>query len=83
MKKLSMVAVGLSSLCCMLFAWFTTIVVSAEVIPAVREGTLDVETTSMILNRHWVGNEIYLIISFYAVCSTIFGYTAFRLAKKL
>lgn len=44
----------------------TIYLVQGEVLPAVAAGSLSIETDSMILNRVWRGNEIYLLFAFYA-----------------
>jgi hypothetical protein len=39
--------------------------VRSEVIPAVGAGSFDIETSSMILNRVWRGNELYGLLAAY------------------
>lgn len=52
--------------------------VSSEVSPAIRSGSLNVETSTMILNHVWEGNEIYLLLAAYALLACVFAYGAFR-----
>lgn len=82
MSKTSITVSAISLLLCALFAWFTAIIVNNEVLPALKTGTLNIDTSSMILNRTWDGNEIYIIIGLYAACSLFFGHLAFRLIKR-
>ena len=69
------------SLVCAFFVWVTGYVVSTEVMPAVRNGSLSVETDSMILNILWEGNEIYILIAAYALAAVAFAVAAVRVIR--
>ena len=56
--------------------------VSSEVSPAIKKGGLNVETSTMILNRVWEGNEIYLLLTTYILLACAFAYGAIRIVKK-
>jgi hypothetical protein len=55
---------------------------SSEISPAIENGSLNIETSSRILNRVWVGNEIYIILGIYALLACAFGYGAIRVGKR-
>lgn len=57
--------------------------VRSEVMPAVEKGSLSVETSTMILNRVWEGNEIYLLLAAYTLLVFAFAYGGIRYAKKV
>ena len=66
-------------------AFFLVIVVmlvGSEVLPAVATGTLDVDTSTMILNRVWQGNEIYVLLAAYLLIAGVAAFGAFRCAKR-
>lgn len=50
----------------LLFVYFIYVVITDEILPALDDGSLTVSTSSTILNRVWVGNEIYLLLMIYA-----------------
>ncbi len=57
------------------------IVVSDEIVPSVRPGSVDVTTETMILNHVWKGNEIYALVLVYvagAVGSLTGGWTLIK-----
>ncbi len=56
--------------------------VSSEISPAVRKGSLNVETSTMILSRVWEGNEIYVLLATYILLACAFAYGAIRIVKK-
>ena len=56
--------------------------VSIEVLPALKSGSLNVETSSMILNIMWEGNEIYALLVAYTLLAGGFAYGAFRVFMK-
>ncbi len=56
--------------------------VSSEVSPAIKKGSLNVETSTMILNRVWDGNEIYILLATYILLACAFAYGAIRIVKK-
>jgi hypothetical protein len=58
----------------LLFVFFTWLVFDSEVSPALSSGTLSVKTSTMILNRNWAGNEIYLLLAIYTAVAA--GLTA-------
>jgi len=66
----------------LLFVFFIWIVVSDEILPGLRSGSLAVETSSTILNRVWVGNEIYLLLLFYAAVAAGFIASGTFLVRK-
>lgn len=66
-------------------AFFVAIVaylISSEVSPAIEKGSLNVETSTMILNRLWEGNEIYVLLSAYVALACLFAYGAIRIAVR-
>ena len=65
-SSLVMIVIGL------LFVFFIWIVVSEEILPGLKNGSLAVETSSTILNRVWVGNEIYLLLIIYTAVAAGF-----------
>lgn len=56
--------------------------ISTEVMPALDQGSLNVQTSTMILNRVWHGNEIYILLVAYLLvaCASLFG--AIRFGTK-
>lgn len=57
-------------------------IVRNEVAPAIAAGSFSVETDTMILNRVWHGNEIYMILGSYVVLVPVLVFSTFRLARK-
>lgn len=53
-----------------------------DVLPALKSGTLSIETNTMILNRVWEGNELYLLLLAYAVLSCVFAWGGIRLLRR-
>jgi len=51
----------------LIFVYFAMQISFDEILPSMSSGTLSVETNSTILNRVWVGNEIYLLVLLYLV----------------
>jgi hypothetical protein len=83
LKKLLNGIVGIVFLSISVF--FVVIVaylVSSEVSPAIKNGSLNVETSTMILNRVWEGNEIYILLATYTLLASSFAYGAIRTVKK-
>jgi len=64
------------------FAANVMILISSEVSPAVKQGRLSIETNSMILNRVWEGNEIYVLLAAYILFACAFAYGAIRMGNK-
>ncbi len=64
------------------FAYTIVYLVSTEIMPAIRNGSLQVETSSMILNVLWEGNEIYILLSAYILIAGGFAYGAIRFLKN-
>ena len=64
----------------LLFAIFY--IARTEVLPALQNGTLAIETSTMILNRVWDGNELYLLLWAYAVLACGFAYGGIRLLRR-
>lgn len=56
---------------------------SSEVLPAIKNGSFNVETSSMILNIVWEGNEIYVLLAAYALFAGGLAYGAFRVFMKV
>lgn len=56
--------------------------VSSEVWPAIKKGSLNVETSSVILNRMWEGNEIYILLAAYVLLACTFAYGAIRILRS-
>jgi hypothetical protein len=46
--------------------WVIVHLVQSEVLPALAEGSLNIQTNSMILNRVWEGNELYWLLAAHA-----------------
>ena len=82
MKKLTYGAVAtvLLSLCAS-FGFFAFYIARSEVLPAVRRGSLNVETSTMVLNILWEGNEIYVLLAAYLLLAGAFAYGAIRLFR--
>ena len=64
------------------FVAIVAYLVSSEVSPAIKKGSLNVETSTMILNRLWEGNEIYVLLAAYILLACAFAYGAIRIVKK-
>lgn len=80
LKKLAYGSVGIVLLSlCASFGYFAFYIARADVLPAVRSGSLNVETNSMVLNILWEGNEIYVLLVAYLLLAGAFAYGAIRL----
>ena len=82
LKKFAYGVVGIALAC--VSAFFGSVVLyiaRSEVWPAIQKGTLDVETSSMVLNVLWEGNEIYLLLLGYLLMAAGFAIAAFRALK--
>lgn len=64
------------------FAVIVAYLTSSEVMPAIKQGSLDVTTSTMILNREWEGNEIYVILTVYTLLACALIYLAIRIGKS-
>ena len=64
---------------CVSFGYFAFYIARSEVLPAVRTGTLNVETSIRVLNILWEGNEIYVLLAAYLLLACAFAYAAIRL----
>jgi len=64
------------------FAAIVAYLFSIEVLPALKNGSLNVETSSMIFNIVWEGNEIYALLAAYTLLAGGFAYGAFRVFMK-
>ncbi|HET7607489.1 MAG TPA: hypothetical protein VFL84_02340 [Gammaproteobacteria bacterium] len=68
-------------------AWMTfhafviVLLVRSEVVPALAQGTFNIQTSSMILNRLWEGNELYWLIAAHAALVLILAVVAMRTAR--
>lgn len=67
---------------CAFFVAIVVLLVGSEVLPAVATGTLDVATSTMILNRVWQGNEIYVLLAAYLLVAGVAAFGAYRCAKR-
>ncbi len=63
------------------FGYFAFYIARSEVLPAVRSGSLNVETSTMVLNILWEGNEIYVLLAAYLLLAGAFAYGAIRLFR--
>jgi uncharacterized membrane protein required for colicin V production len=61
------------------FAVIVAYLTSTEVMPALKQGSLDVTTSTMILNHVWEGNEIYVILGVYTVLACVLVWLAIRI----
>jgi hypothetical protein len=57
------------------------ILVRSEVVPALAAGSFNIQTSSMILNRVWVGNELYWLLGAHAILVVILA-VAFTLSAR-
>lgn len=64
------------------FLYFTYVVASDTVFPAVADGTLSVGSDSMVLNVLWEGNEIYLLLSIYLAAAVAFLTAGIGMARR-
>jgi len=64
------------------FAVIVAYLFSTEVLPALENGNFDVETSTMILNIVWEGNEIYALLAAYTLLAGGLAYGAFRVFLK-
>lgn len=55
---------------------------SSEVLPALKNGSFNVETHSIILNVLWEGNEIYVVLAAYTLLAGGFAYGAIGVFMK-
>ena len=65
-------------------AFFAIIVgwlIKLEVWPAIQQGSLNVESSTMILNILWVGNELYVLLAAYILLAAGLTYAAIRLRR--
>ena len=80
LKKLAYGTVGIVLLSlCAAFGYFAFHIARSDVLPAVRSGSLDVETSSMVLNVLWEGNEIYVLLAAYLLLAGTSAYGAIRI----
>ena len=56
--------------------------VSTEVMPVIDDGTLTVSSDTRVLNILWEGNEIYVLLSGYALLAAGFAYVGTRALRK-
>jgi hypothetical protein len=69
-----------------LLAWMAfhaTVIVSlvqSEVVPALAAGSFNIQTSSMILNRVWEGNELYWLLAGHAMLVLLLAVCLFRSA---
>jgi len=55
--------------------------VQSEVVPALAAGSFNIQTSSMILNRVWEGNELYWLLAAHATLVVILA-VAFALSVR-
>ncbi len=83
---LKKVAAGMLGLLLALSSLFFAVIIgylcSTEIMPAIRNGSLNVETSTMILNRTWAGNEIYLLLAGYLLLAVALGFGAYKMLRK-
>ena len=65
------------------FAVIVVYLVSTEIMPAIEKGSFGVESSTMILNVLWEGNEIYIVLTAYVLLAGAFAYGAVRAIKKV
>lgn len=65
------------------FVYFIAFIAGESVMPALQAGTLNLETTSRILNINWVGNEVYIILAIYAAIAAGFFTSGIMLARRV
>lgn len=83
MKKILLGLIGLVLLTASAFFCYVIVYIAAAVVaPALQQGTLNVETSSRILNIVWEGNEIYLLLTAYVLLAAACGYGSIRLFRK-
>ena len=83
LKKFAYIVAGIALFSMSLF--FIVIVaylVSSEVLPAIENGSLNVESSTMILNVVWEGNEIYILLAAYALLAAAFAWGAVKAVRK-
>jgi hypothetical protein len=84
MRKILDAALAVAAfLLSLFFVFITAYLVDLHVMPAVRKGSLSVDTSTMILNRVWHGNEIYIILAAYVVLAGIFAYVGVKRLRAL
>ena len=67
---------------CTFFLAIIWYLVSVEVLLAIEQGSLSIQTNSMILNILWEGNEFYIVLGFYFLLACVSGYGAFKASKR-
>lgn len=68
---------------CAFFVVIIAYLVSSEVSPALQQGSLNVETSTMILNRVWEGNQIYILLAAYLLLACASAYGAIRFGARV
>ena len=63
------------------FIFAVVYLVRSEVMPALGNGSFTIDTKTMVLNRVWVGNEIYMLLAAYTLLAVAFAYGGFCFAK--
>ena len=64
---------------CASFGYFAFYIARSVILPAAQSGSLSVESSTMILNILWEGNEIYMLLTAYILLASVFAYGAVRL----
>jgi hypothetical protein len=72
MKRVFAAFVSIALLAWMGFHSFVIVIlVQSEVVPALAAGSFNIQTSSMILSRVWVGNELYWLLGAHATLVVI------------
>jgi hypothetical protein len=58
-------------------------IVQIGVMPAIAAGSLDVNTDFLILDHHWRGNEIYILLAIYLFLVLGMTWSATLMVKKV
>lgn len=61
----------------------TVYLVQSEILPAMAAGSLSVKADSMILNRVWHGNEIYLLLALYIIAAPAMAGAGIILLRRI
>jgi hypothetical protein len=62
-------------------AWVIVHLVQSEVMPALADGSFNIQTNSMILNRVWKGNDLYWLLAAHATLVLVLA-VAFTLSAR-
>ncbi len=82
-KLLSIIAALVFFASSLFFVVIVASLVQSEVLPALGRKTLSVDTSTMILNRVWVGNEIYLLLAAYTVLACLLAFVGLKFVRMV